>query len=79
MKQVMDAKIAHHLLTENQPILEYHWLLLQSSPVYILAMTFNDMEYPFIQSGAALMATLPRSVLCTCSPAEHETLNKSLT
>lgn len=65
-KQVMDNKTAHHLLTENQPIFKVHWFLLHSSPVYILDMKFYDMEYLFIQFGAALW---PDSLTVFCAPA----------
>ena len=46
--QVKHNRIAHHLLTNAQPVPE-QWSAApgQPPPVYILSMTFSGMEYLF--------------------------------
>jgi len=71
-KQVMHNAIAHHLLTNAQPVPEW-----QSSspgpipPVYMLNMMSYGMECPFRQFGSAVLAALPPGFLCIASLAGH--------
>lgn len=65
LKQVMHNTIA-------QPIPEQQLTPPGQLPtVNILAMTFCDMEYPFGQSGSAVLAVLSPSFFCSFSLTKH--------
>lgn len=67
--QAMHSRIAHHLLTDVQPIPSSD--PQQTPPVYLLGMLFWAVG----QLSSAVLAMLPPKSLCPSSQAEPETLN----
>ena len=64
----MHSAIAHHPLTNAQPIPEQPATPTPASHPYILfSMTSDDMEYPFGQFGSAVLGLSPPS--CCCTPS----------
>ena len=69
MKWCKKPPVAHHQLTDAQPVPE-QW---QPQPAcllpafLLLSVTSYDMEYPFGQLGSAVPAVPPPSFLCTPS------------
>ena len=64
----MHDAIAHHRLTDAQPVPEEQMLpLCQLPPVYALSMMSYGMEYPFGKFGSAVLAVSPPSFLCNPS------------
>ena len=61
-KQVMHSTIAHKLLTDAQPLPKL-WPSLAN--YYTLSMMSYGLEYPFGQSGSAVLAVPSPSSLCT--------------
>ena len=57
--------IAHHQLTDAQPIPEQQPCPPASSPQFLFSMTSYGMEYPFGQFGTAVLAVPPPGFLCT--------------
>ena len=67
-RQVIHNAIAHHPLTDAQPVPEQPSASpSQLPPVYILGMASFGMEYPFGHFGSAVLAVSPPSFLCPSS------------
>ena len=64
MKQVMHNAIAHHPLTDAQPIPKQP---PPPSPYILFSMPSDGMEYPFGQFGSAALGLSPPSSCCTPS------------
>ena len=56
--------IAHHQLTNAQPVLDQHPPANVPPSVLLLSMTSHGLEYPFGQLGSAVPAVPPPSSLC---------------
>ena len=62
----MHSAIAHHPLTDAQPVPEEQLPPPSQLPlVYMLSMMSYGMEYPFGQLGSAVLPVPPSDFLCT--------------
>lgn len=70
---VMHNRVAHHPLTDDQPIPNSQSAPFQVNPPLYLGMAFYGIGYPSGLFGSAIPAMLPSSFLFISSLAEHET------
>jgi len=64
----MHKAIAHHPLTDAQPVPKHRLLSPDQLPlVYMFSMTSHGTEHPFGQLGSAVLAVSPPRLLCTPS------------
>lgn len=61
----MHGTVAHHQLTDDQPVPEQWKPTCSTAPVLLLSMTLCGVEYPFGALGELSWLCTPRSSLCT--------------